>query len=103
MEWTWLAVPGGIGLLLGALIEVLKAFGIVKDSFGGILAMGGSIIIAAVLTLAVEIGGLDVANEQYVALVELAGLMGQILVTFLGSFVTHKTAKTAELLPQYRE
>lgn len=99
----FLPVPPALGVLLAALIELAKAFGLVGVDDGGRWAMLGTLVISAALTFGVGLNVFDVDSEQFKALVEIAGLVGNIIMVFLASFGTHKLAKAAKLFPQHRK
>jgi hypothetical protein len=102
MSIEWVAIPPALGVFLSALVELLKAAGVIKDGDGGRWALGGSIVVAALLTLGVKAMGLDLDAELPAALVALAGLAGQIITTLLGSFGSHKLFKATKVFPQHR-
>ena len=89
----WVIVPVGVGTLITALIGLLKIAGVVKEGLGGKWALGANIIVAALLTFAVEVFEFDMSGDLATQVAEVAGLLGQLLLSLVGSYTSHYLSK----------
>lgn len=102
VEISWVAIPAAVGVGLTALVEILKAFGVIGEGNGGRVSLAFGIIASALLTFGTSVLDWNLEGEQVKAVFEVIGLLGSIALTFLGSFGSHKLLKAAKIFPQHR-
>lgn len=96
MEPT-VVVPPAVGTLISALVELLKGLGLIKDGNGGRWALLFSAVASLVLTFLAEFGLVDLEGLQAQAVFEMLGLLGQMILVFVGAFLTHKVFRAANV------
>lgn len=101
-EVTFVIVPAGLGLLITAVLGLLKWLNVLPDDLAGKVALIVNVVVVAALTILVEGFGIDIEGEKFKAVFEILGMLGQILLTFLASWGMHKLSRAAKIAPTSR-
>lgn len=101
-ELAFVAMPIGLGVLITALLGVLKYFNVIPDGKGGLVSLVANTLVLLVLTVAVEGFAINIKSEQYQAVFEILGFAGQALLVFMSAFATQKVSKEANISPASR-
>jgi hypothetical protein len=106
----YLAIPPALGVLISALVELAKALGWINDGDGGRLSLVLGMLANTILTLVSQLGLVDLGSVEVVAIFEILGLVGEIILIIVGvflshsaSFATHKLLKSTRVFPQHRK
>jgi len=86
----------GLGAFLGAVIELLKKYGVIPDGYGGLAAAVANVIVYAVWQIAVGFYGADLSQLD-----SWLGMLAQLLLSIFASVATHKVGREMEL-PVFR-
>jgi len=103
MNHLTIVVPATIGALIAAVLELLKALGKVGEDDGGRWALVLSGLAGTVLLFLTQFGIVDLDSPEVAGVLTIIGLVAEIIVTFTGSFLTHKLAKAAKIFSQHRD
>jgi hypothetical protein len=95
------ALPAGVAIFITLIVGVAKYAGL-PDGKGGLLSLVLSTLTVLGLTVAIDGFGIDIESEEYKAIFDLIGFLGQAGLTFFGAFVSHKVSKDAQLGPSTR-
>lgn len=101
-ELAFVAMPVGLGVLVTALLGVLKYFNVIPDGKGGLVSLVVNTLLVLGLTVAVEGFGIDPESAKYTAVFEILGYAGQSILAFMAAFLTHEVAKEAGVRPVTR-
>ncbi len=87
----------GLGVLVMAVVQVLKRLGVIPDGWGGSMAAILNIVILLVLTVGVEVFKVDLEGEQAVAVLGVLKLIGELMLAVLTSVTTFGKARAANV------
>jgi hypothetical protein len=92
-----LLIPVGLGTFITALIGIGKYFGWVPEDTGGKVSLVLNLLAGSALYIAAGVFEVDVEGEQAKLVFEILGLVGALLLQYLGSMVSHYTSVVAKL------
>lgn len=97
-----LLIPAGLGTFVTALIGLGKYFGLVPEDTGGKISLVFNLVTGAALYLAAGVFEVDVEGDQAQMVYQILGLIGALLLQYIGAFTSHAVSKHAKLYSQPR-